>query len=142
MIEIYLIEPWTRAKEDGSLGLDLLDPRYIIISVVSTLMFSAFLVCHFNYTNYGTSRELCYIVLGKTRITNLKWYPPSFCFLESSKNSHFSAEAEPVGAGCFCLLGARAGAAWKKNEEPEPLGKKSQEPERVKISRLLSPARR
>ena len=32
----------------------------------------------------------------------------------------------------------------KKNEEPEPepLGKKSQEPEPVKISRLLSPARR
>jgi hypothetical protein len=31
-----------------------------------------------------------------------------------------------------------------KNEEPEPLGKKSQEPEPepVKISRLLSPARR
>ena len=46
------------------------------------------------------------------------------------------------GAGCFWLLGA--GAAWKKNEEPEPLGKKSQEPEPepVKISRLLSPARR
>ena len=30
----------------------------------------------------------------------------------------------------------------KKNKEPEPLGKKSQEPEPVKISRLLSPARR
>ena len=47
-----------------------------------------------------------------------------------------------VGAWCFWLLGAgadaaskkteagtRAGAAWKKNQEPEPL----------KISRLLSP---
>ena len=28
-----------------------------------------------------------------------------------------------TGAGCFWLLGA--GAAWKKNQEPEPLGKKS-----------------
>jgi len=30
----------------------------------------------------------------------------------------------------------------KEETEPEPLGKKSQEPEPVKISRLLSPARR
>ena len=30
----------------------------------------------------------------------------------------------------------------KEEPEPEPLGKKSQEPEPVKISRLLSPARR
>ena len=45
-------------------------------------------------------------------------------------------EPEPVGAGCFWLLGAGAGAAWKKigagagaawekNQEPEPLEKKS-----------------
>jgi len=34
---------------------------------------------------------------------------------------------EPVGAGCFWLLGAGAGggAAWEKNQEPEPLEKKS-----------------
>jgi hypothetical protein len=33
-------------------------------------------------------------------------------------------------------------AALKKNKEPEPLEKKSQESEPVKISRLLSPAKR
>ena len=30
-----------------------------------------------------------------------------------------------AGSGCFWLLGAGAGAAWNKNEKPEPLGKKS-----------------
>ena len=47
-----------------------------------------------------------------------------------------SQEPEPVGAGCFWLLGAGAGAgaawkkksgagaAWEKNQEPEPLEKK------------------
>ena len=50
-----------------------------------------------------------------------------------------SQEPEPVGVGCFWLLGAGAawkkktgaGAAWGKNQEPElePLEKKSQEPE-------------
>ena len=29
-----------------------------------------------------------------------------------------AGEPEPVGAGCFWLLGA--GASWKKNQEPEP----------------------
>ena len=44
-------------------------------------------------------------------------------------------EPEPVGGGCFGLLGAGAeplekkpgagaGAAWEKNQEPEPLEKK------------------
>ena len=55
--------------------------------------------------------------------------------------SRSRSEPEPVGAGCFWL---RSRSRLKKNEEPEPLGKKSQElePEPVKISRLLSPARR
>ena len=35
-----------------------------------------------------------------------------------------SQEPRPVGAGCFWLLGAGAGATWKKNQEPQPLGKK------------------
>ena len=46
-------------------------------------------------------------------------------------------ELEPVGAGCFLPLGAGdgaarkkipgagAGATWEKNQEPEPLEKKS-----------------
>ena len=34
-----------------------------------------------------------------------------------------SQEPEQVGAGYFWLLGA--GAAWEKNQEPEPPGKKS-----------------
>ena len=50
---------------------------------------------------------------------------------------YFAQELEPVGAGCFWPLGAgagatrkkipgaRAGAAWEKNQEPEPLEKKS-----------------
>ena len=45
---------------------------------------------------------------------------------------YFSKEPEPVGAGCFWPLGAGAarkkikgaGAAWGKNQEPEPLEKK------------------
>ena len=44
-------------------------------------------------------------------------------------NESQTGEPEPVGAGCFWLLGA--GAAWEKSQ-PEPL----------KISPLLSPARR
>ena len=44
-----------------------------------------------------------------------------------------AGEPEPVGAGFFLLLGtgaarkkiAGAGAAWGKNQEPEPLEKKS-----------------
>ena len=57
---------------------------------------------------------------------------------------YFAKEPELVGAGCFWPLGAgaarkkilgagaRAGAAWEKNQEPEPepLEKKSQEPEK------------
>ena len=35
-----------------------------------------------------------------------------------------SQEPEPVRAGCLWLHGAGARAAWKKNQEPEPLGKK------------------
>ena len=46
---------------------------------------------------------------------------------------------EPVGAGCFWPLGAGAarkkipgaGAAWEKNQEPEPL-ERSREPEPLK----------
>ena len=34
-------------------------------------------------------------------------------------------EPEPVGARCFWLLGAGDGAVQTKNQEPEPLGKKS-----------------
>ena len=53
-----------------------------------------------------------------------------------------SQEPEPVGAGCFWLLGA--GAAWEKNQEPEPepLEKKvrSRSRSRKKICRLPSPA--
>ena len=43
-------------------------------------------------------------------------------------NEYFAKEPEPVGAGCFWPLGARAGArvALEKNQEsePEPLKKK------------------
>ena len=48
---------------------------------------------------------------------------------------YFAKEPEAVGAGCFWPLGAGAGAArkkipgaraaWVKNQEPEPLEKKS-----------------
>ena len=47
---------------------------------------------------------------------------------------YFAKEPEPVGAVCFWHLGAGAarkkipgagaGAAWEKNQEPEPLEKK------------------
>ena len=43
-------------------------------------------------------------------------------YLTSLREKEYFAK-EPVGAGCFWLLGA--GAARKKYQEPEPLGKKS-----------------
>ena len=59
-----------------------------------------------------------------------------------------SQEPEPVRAGCFWPLGAgagaarkkiaRAGAAWEKNQEPEPL-EKSQEPEPEPLKNLPAP---
>ena len=51
-----------------------------------------------------------------------------------------AGEPEPVGAGCFRLLGA--GAAWKKTSSRSRLEKKSGAGAAKKISRLLSPARR
>ena len=47
---------------------------------------------------------------------------------------YFAKEPERVGTGCFWPLGAGAGAARKKCQEaePEPLEKKSQEPEPLK----------
>ena len=48
-----------------------------------------------------------------------------------------SQEPEPVGAGCFWLLGAGAGAAWKKNQEPEPepVGKKIRSRSRSRLKK-------
>ena len=53
-----------------------------------------------------------------------------------------SQEQEPVGAGCFWLLGA--GAAWKKNQapEPEPLGKKIRSRSRLKKSQEPEPEKK
>ena len=39
------------------------------------------------------------------------------------KLNQYSGAGAGAGAGCFWLLGA--GAAWEKNQEPEPLEKKS-----------------
>ena len=56
-------------------------------------------------------------------------------------NSAGEPEPEPVGAGCFWLL-AGAGAAWKKKSRSRLEKSQEPEPEAVKISRILSPARR
>ena len=50
-----------------------------------------------------------------------------YTFSENLKNKFLDEYVQGwgAGAGCFWLLGAGAGAAWKKNQEPEPLGKKS-----------------
>ena len=55
-----------------------------------------------------------------------------------------SQEPEPVGAGCFWSRSRLkkkpgAGAAWEKNQEPEPLEKKVRSRSRKKICRLPSP---
>ena len=48
-----------------------------------------------------------------------------------------AGESEPVGAGCF---GSLEPETLEKNKESEPLEKKSQEPEPLKICQLPSPA--
>ena len=50
---------------------------------------------------------------------------------DTARNTYFlfhlgrAGEPEPVGAGCFWVLGAGAGAAWKKTKSRSRLEKKS-----------------
>ena len=53
-----------------------------------------------------------------------------------------AGEPKPVGAGCFLLLGAGAAREKKSGAGAVAPWKKSQEPELLKSSRLLSPAKR
>ena len=43
--------------------------------------------------------------------------------IQNNRTGELGPEPEPVGAGCFWLMGPEP--LEKKNEEPEPLGKKS-----------------
>ena len=70
----------------------------------------------------------------KKTIILLVLYFLQFYLTSLRGKEYFAKEPEPVGAGCFWPLGAGAarkkipgagaGAAWEKNQEPEPLGKK------------------
>ena len=67
-------------------------------------------------------------------------------YLTSLQGKEYYAK-ELVRAGCFWPLGAGAsqkkipgaGATWGKNQEPEPLEKKSQEPELELLKNLPAP---
>ena len=55
-----------------------------------------------------------------------------FYLTSLQEKEYFAKKPEPVGAGCFWPLGAGTGAArkkipgaaWEKNQEPEPIEKK------------------
>ena len=68
-------------------------------------------------------------MVKKTIILHTYIYIFSQFYLTSlRKKEYFAKEPEPVGARCFWPLGAGAarkkipgaGAAWEKNQEPEP----------------------
>ena len=64
-------------------------------------------------------------MVKKTIILLVLYFFLQFYLTSLREKEYFAKEPEPepVGAGCFWLLGA--GASWEKNQEPEPLEKKS-----------------
>ena len=104
------------------------------LSMSSNKLFVHLLNCMFSYFLY---RLFCKENLKLILIIFLATFH-SFSKDKWSEQVSRAGEPEP---GVFGSLEPEP-EPLEKNEEPEPLGKKSQEPEPVKISRLLSPARR